>query len=213
MDSQSQFTDIVELIYTAGLCADEWPNALTRIADATGGRMVALRSYDPVTRASLGFFPRNDPEYIASYHAYWAERNSNFQRLAQEPVGAIWHGLQYMTRAEFMRTDYFNEWCGPQELDQTIGSNLARYGATTAFANISRPYRLGPFEPEGVALFTACIPHLRRAMQMNVKLGALAQGERALQRSFDRIGREAVVGSLLSLGSAACRLRDRLARG
>jgi DNA-binding CsgD family transcriptional regulator len=173
MVDAGEFSELVGLIYDAALDRRAWPTALTRLADALGGWAVRLGVHDARTQAFSGEFPRTDPAYVRSYLDYWASRNTSWQRAAQMPVGSILRGYELVTRDELVRTDFYNEWIRPQEIDWVLGATIAQEGSKTAIVSVYRPWRLDDFDRDQITLWRAFMPHLERAVQLQLRLASL----------------------------------------
>jgi DNA-binding CsgD family transcriptional regulator/PAS domain-containing protein len=173
MVATDQLPELLGLVYDAALDWQAWPVALTRLADAIGGWAVRLGVHDTETQAFTGAFPRTDPAYVRTYLDHWASRNTTWQRAAQEPTGAILRGYEHITREELVRTEFYNDWIRPQEIDWVLGAKLLQEGSTSAILTTYRPLRLGDFDAEQIAFWRAFVPHLQRALQLQLRLATL----------------------------------------
>jgi PAS domain-containing protein len=79
----------------------------------------------------------------------------------------------FVSREEYCRTEIFNEWFRPQRAEAMIGSKLLIEGPVSMFLALMRPFSNGDFEETEIRLFDALIPHLQRAVQLQLRLAGL----------------------------------------
>jgi DNA-binding CsgD family transcriptional regulator len=168
-----EFSRLVGLIYDAALDPGVWPVLLNRLADALSAQCSAIGSHDSSTNATVMTAPRTDPEYLRSFTEYWARRAFIWNGGEKLPVGAVIVRDMIISRAEFCRTDYYNEWCKPQGVEATIATNLLVEGPRSMVITASRRYAEGDFDGTETRLFVELIPHLQRAVQLQMRLVAL----------------------------------------
>jgi hypothetical protein len=119
-----EFSELVGFIYDAALDPDVWPVMLNRLADALSAQCSVIGLLDSSTNAAAMTAPRTDPEYLRSFTEYWARRAFIWKGVEQLPVGTVMVREMIISRDEFCRTDYYNEWCKPQGVEATIAANL-----------------------------------------------------------------------------------------
>jgi DNA-binding CsgD family transcriptional regulator len=168
-----EFSELVELIYAAALDPDAWAVMLSRLADVLSAQCSAIGSHDTSTNATVMTAPRTDPEYLRSFIEYWARRAFIWNGGEKLPVGTAFVRDMIIPRDEFCRTDYYNEWCKPQGLEATIATNLLVEGPLSTVIAVSRPYAEGDFDTTEIRLFVELIPHLQRAVQLQLRLAGL----------------------------------------
>jgi DNA-binding CsgD family transcriptional regulator len=79
----------------------------------------------------------------------------------------------FMSREEFCRTDIFNEWYKPQGVEAMMRTNLLIEGPVSTVITVGRPYSEGDFGASEIRLFVALIPHLQRAVQLQLRLAGV----------------------------------------
>jgi DNA-binding CsgD family transcriptional regulator len=170
MATADEVPELLNLIYDAALDWEGWPAALTRLADAAAGHVVTFGVHDARTQTFAAVMPRTDPIHVRSYFQHWASRNTTWQRTLHVPAGSIMRGYDYITRDELVRSDFYNEWCLPQEIDWVLGAKLLQDGSTTGVVSIYRPWRLGDFQGEQIEFWRTVAPHVQRALQLQLRL-------------------------------------------
>src|SRR5690349_16235998 len=173
--SLGDLSDLIGLAYDAALDTSFWPILLNRIADllaATSG--AAIISYNSQTRRRGLLYPHAAPEYILSFLDYWCPRCPILHYGKNHPIATVMQPEMFLSREEYCRTEMFNEWFKPQRAEAMIGSKLLIEGSVSMFLALMRPYSSGDFEEAEIRLFDAMIPHLQRAVQLQLRLAGLA---------------------------------------
>ncbi len=67
-----------------------------------------------------------------------------------------------------MHRQIFNEWFKPQRAEAMIGAKLFIEGPVSTFLGLVRPYSRGDFEEDDIKLFALLVPHLQRAVQLQM---------------------------------------------
>lgn len=163
---ETEFLDVVARIYEAGLNFHDWPQALMRIADLFGARDASLGAMAPGALPWI-FAPRTDPEFMRNY----AE--------AYHPLDDVWHGVtrrgvgrpatddMVMPRDLLAKSAFHNEWSRPQGYSTIMGGMiLADRGWRTVLMLPGETV----YGRDDLELFEALTPHIRRAVQMNLRL-------------------------------------------
>jgi DNA-binding CsgD family transcriptional regulator len=78
-----------------------------------------------------------------------------------------------MSREEYCRTDIFNKWYKPQGIEAMMRTNLLIEGPVSTVVTVGRRYWEGDFGTTEIRLFTALIPHLQRAVQLQLRLAGV----------------------------------------
>jgi DNA-binding CsgD family transcriptional regulator len=74
----------------------------------------------------------------------------------------------FMSRQEYCRTDIFQQWYKPQGAEALMRTNLLIDGPVSTVVTVGRRYSEGDFSAKEIRLFTALIPHLQRAVQLQL---------------------------------------------
>lgn len=200
--------DLVGRIYDAALDAALWPEVAAEIAAAFEGNSCTLHLRgEPVTAAVLGATANMTPELMGEYEAYYWQHDMWVQGAAAYPLGTVLTSSQIVSETAFIRSAYFNDWCRRMDVQHLLGTALSVDGDTVGIVGIHRPTRGIAFDAAERALLERLLPHLRRALQLHRRIGALGAGEQASQEALRRLGGAAVVvaadGRVLQAGAAA----------
>jgi len=187
-----QVLRVLENLYDAAIEPAGWPRALDALADTVGAHVAALGRCDATTKTVVDLAPRLDPDYVRVYEQHWADRNP-FRQMWQPnpPLGVITPEL-FMPRDEYTRTELFQEWVRPQQIEAAMATNTLLDNGVTTVLRLYRPWRIGDFEAADVQLFAALIPHIQRAVQLQHRLAALNMQRTGTAAAFDRL-RDGVV--------------------
>jgi DNA-binding CsgD family transcriptional regulator len=79
----------------------------------------------------------------------------------------------FMSREEHCRTEIFNEWYKPQGAEALMRTNLLIEGPVSTVVTVGRRYSEGDFDTSEIRLFAALIPHLQRAVQLQLRLAGV----------------------------------------
>lgn len=200
---------VIDKIYAAGMSFEQWPEALTRMADLFGARDASLGAMAPDALPWI-FAPRTDPDFMRIYAEAYHPLDGVWHRVTHRGVDRPATDAMVMHREELVKSAFHNEWSQPQGYSTIMGGLiLAEEGWRTVLMLPGQE----AFGRDELRLLSSLTPHLRRAVQMNLRL---AQGD--LNRSvtaglLDRMATAAFVldasGHVLFSNRAAEHLFER----
>jgi DNA-binding CsgD family transcriptional regulator len=168
-----EFSELVGSIYDAALDPDAWPVMLNRLADALSAQCGVVGSDNSSANASAMTAPRTDPEHLRSFIEYWASRSFIWKGWAKLPVGAVMIPEMVTPRDQACGPALHNECCKPMGLEATMASNVLVEGPVSTVVAAYRTYAKGDFTAAEMRLFAGLIPHLQRAVQLQLRLAGL----------------------------------------
>jgi DNA-binding CsgD family transcriptional regulator/PAS domain-containing protein len=193
VDQAQHLLELVGQIFDAAIDPAAWPGVINRIADATGATVASLGTANCLTGELGVVAPRHDPDYLRRYlEEGWATRNLHWQRSGATPVGEVFAAETFVPRDEFMRTEFYHEWAAPQGLENALGVNVLVEGGYSTVLSTCRAFSRGSFDGEATRLFAALVPHIQRAVQLQLRLSALEMQRASSAALFDRM-RDGVV--------------------
>lgn len=161
---------LVDDIYAAGMSFDLWPRALARLADTFGAVEATLGTEAP-TGIPWICSPRTDPEYMRLYAEAYHPLNDAYHAITRRGVGALATDTMVARRDDLAKSAFHNEWSRPQGYHTKIGGVLlAEEGWRTVLMLTGRE----EFGRDDLRLLGVFAPHLKRAVQLNIRL---AQGD------------------------------------
>jgi DNA-binding CsgD family transcriptional regulator len=167
-------SEFVGLVYDTALDRDAWPAMLNRLAKLLAATTGAhFESYNSKTYVCTNPALRLDPEYKPALPQYCACRAYFCRRGANQPLGAVYMPETFMSREEHCRTEIFNKWYKPQGMEAIMRANLLIEGPVSTVVTVGRRYSEGDFGTGEIQLFAALIPHLQRAVQLQLRLAGL----------------------------------------
>jgi DNA-binding CsgD family transcriptional regulator len=164
---------LIGSIYDGALCPGAWPEMLNRLADALSAKCGVVATLNSSTNTIAMSAPRADPEQLRTLTEHWATRNFIRKGWTNLPVGMVVFPETVMPRDRPMRTALYNDCCKPMGLESTIASNVLVEGPVSTVVAAYRPFSEGDFDATETQLFAALIPHLQRAVQLQLRLEGL----------------------------------------
>lgn len=154
---------LIDDIYEAGAHPERWPNALSSLANVTGG-IDATMGGQTAAHVPLLVTARTDPAYVRLYADRYHTRNAMQLAVQAVPVGTAVADSTLIDIESFQASAFYNEWCRPQHYLHGMALNLATNQGWRATLMVSGPQHYGP---EKVKLLGMMAPHLIRAFQLN----------------------------------------------
>src|SRR5262249_44653837 len=170
MISERRFTALIAAIYDAGTDFRCWPKAMRPMAQAFNAPAVVMSCNSPHLDEVFAMGAEVAAAQNGGYASYYHRINPIAKHVLSSPVGAVRTDTMMIPRSEFARTEFFNDFLLPQNLGSMLGA-VAHIERTRQFNVVIQRGR--QFDREEVALYQRLAPHLRRAVQLNVKLALL----------------------------------------
>ncbi|MGW1422207.1 helix-turn-helix transcriptional regulator [Bradyrhizobium manausense] len=182
--SDDAVLDLVGAIYDAALEQDRWSSVLERVDDAVGGR-VLFGIYDPANGLSSLLSPRIDPARVQDLLG-WAPRNPLLPLGVGRTPGEIFTIGDFISRAQFTSSDFYNEWWQPAGFDtEPLTTNLLVDHNATGILTSHRPSNLEPYDAKARRLFATLAQHLVRAVAIQRRTHQLDITGRAALAGLD----------------------------
>jgi DNA-binding CsgD family transcriptional regulator len=207
--------ELIDLIYAALLGETSWQRLLDRLADTLPGGRSTMFFHDARRgqgRWSLvsGF----EPAAVAAYDEYFSKVNPWMPRAAVRPIGLGVVAEQMYPRADFVRTEFYNDFVRTMGSESAIGVTIAREDGYSFMvsvigsrhdpdANMVEAKRLGRIAP-----------HLRRAFDHYRKGTRLRAVDEIVGSVFETLGIGVLVlGANGVLKSASARAQELIDAG
>ena len=156
---------VVDEIYAAAADFALWPDTLVRLADLLGAEDAAFGTVGPGGIAWLEA-PRTDPDYLRTYSDYH-DQDLVWHRIVARGVGAAITDRMVIDEALLRHNAYHQEWSLPQGYRTKLGGMvLEEDGWRTVMVLPGR----NPYAAEQTRLYKLLSGHLRRAVQINIRL-------------------------------------------
>jgi DNA-binding CsgD family transcriptional regulator len=164
-----KLSQALDLIYSASIAPEQWPVALAGIGELFHCSCVCL--IDRNLRTLRGSICSNfDQESEREFLTNWTERNVIRQTPRARRSGMIETDQEILPRAEFTRSEYFNEFLSPRDMDHMMLATMGLQREFVRSLTLMRPEVAGAFDPRDVKQFQPLVGHLQRAIAINVEL-------------------------------------------
>jgi PAS domain-containing protein len=197
--------ELVSDIYDASMDRRQWPQVLTRLANAVDAATcaIAVRDYETET-GRLEHFAKIGARYVKSYeeqYAYldvWLQREERFQA-----PGAVWTSQQIVPDDKLVTTEYYRDWLAPQDLLHHLFGVLDRRGSVVTYLVFGRSESAGPFGESEIALLRLLLPKMLRGFRAGQAFRKAQDIQRITMGALDAMpmgvvllsGRGAVIGA------------------
>ncbi|HKI97290.1 MAG TPA: helix-turn-helix transcriptional regulator [bacterium] len=194
MEDEHALVGVLPLIYEAALDPDRWEACLAGMVtcvEATSA-VLLLPDYEQnavVFLRSAGIDPAVWPSFDEYY--WWINPYAEFF--------ATYEGTYYSSHElrrpgvatpfvydEVMpRSEYYNDWLGPQGINYHLGAFVYRQGAMRGQLDFERQRQVGPFGVNSLEVLERLYPHVCRALQVGATLGYLGRQATGAQALLD----------------------------
>jgi DNA-binding CsgD family transcriptional regulator/PAS domain-containing protein len=187
MGVMASHDEVLDLVYDTSIDPTLWPRLLERFASLIGGHAAALRSYELFTETGVVMAVGVDSTILDRQFRAFADRNplkSTTEQLRQKFVQRNTYvpgwkrDIDWLPKAQFERTDYYNEVYRPLDIHSDISIGFTAENTTWTGVDVYRSRSAGAFSDQDLALVDALLPHLARAWKLGRKVfDSRARGE------------------------------------
>jgi DNA-binding CsgD family transcriptional regulator len=171
MQTAESANDLIASIYDASLDPTLWTSSLLRISDTLGGSTTGIGVVNAAGKGDIVSI-RCAPEALDSFVTYYAERNPMLQHLSTAELGKPFTDRELMTRAEWQRTEFYNDWGRASDNHGCLLMPVLRSENQQGWFAVGRSAKAGDFERRHIELATLLAPHLRRSLEISKRLDA-----------------------------------------
>jgi len=186
MTSLTEFSELIGAIYDAGMSPRLWPHVLDRVAHVLGGMRADLWVGAPSGHARAVDFIGIDPAFRRTYEQHFGRIDPVFWPVTTLPEGTF-RTDAVIPRANLEHSEFYQDWVRPQDMHSIAVVNFLRTNSLSGVLGLPRSVHGRPFESDDLRLFRALLPHLRRAVQIEMHLDTLAARERLTSAALDRL--------------------------
>jgi DNA-binding CsgD family transcriptional regulator/PAS domain-containing protein len=208
-------TDVVDLLYTAALQTQLWPQALHELAHALGaiGTVVLPIS----TRGPRGTLVSPEMrESEADYHRRWWCHDTRVARVeARHLSRGVFSEADLFSAEELKRDPFRQEFLRSYGMGDFAAQIVSPLPKLVVSISVQRALSGGPFEPSELQLLASLGRHAARAVTISLRLTAARADEKTLLGALARLECGAVViddrGRVVFMNAAAeCAMGDGL---
>jgi DNA-binding CsgD family transcriptional regulator len=190
MAKEVELLDTAAALYEAALEPEAWGDALSRV----GGLINADWSLLGVYRHDgcpefLAQDAAGDAEHFALFNDHYAQPDTNpsIPLLLAAELGAIIVREQVYTDEVWRRTPLYEGIYRPRDLYHGLGAVVLDEAPHVAFLGVNRVKRSSPFTAPDLDLLRAVLPHMRRALQVFLRLAAGNSQQRGHEQVWDML--------------------------
>ena len=185
---EANILPVIDGIYAAACNFADWPPLLMRLADLLGARDAAFGTMSPAGIAWLEA-PRTDPAYLRCYADYQAD-DVVWNAIAASDVGNALTDEMVDGARDLRANVYHNEWSLPQGYRTKLGGLvLNEEGWRTIIVLPGRD----PYSAAHVRILKLISAHLRRAVQIHMRLAESRLHGEISTRVLDRLASGAML--------------------
>ena len=167
MSSESDLASLIAAIYEAGMDFSQWPYVLGRIASAFGVSSASMARQGRTASECWGFAVGIDPIIPENYLKYYYGVDPLWQSASSAPAGTVQTDTMVIPRRELVRTEFFNDFLLPQSVEGLLNAVVLVEDGRQSIVTLHGDQQ---FDEGHVALYKLLVPHLQRAVQINIKL-------------------------------------------
>lgn len=187
MVAENTMLATVGAIYDAGLDPALWPAALERMAEMLGTTSATVAFLDAPSRIAFRSQVLADDRAIADYADHYQFIDPVAAASRTRPAGQAFSDEMIRPKSEFWRSRLYDEWCKPHDMEHAIQAIAFRNGERSGFLSFARGRRLAAFDGQEVELVTALLPHVTRALHVQMRLQAAQVAQESTAAALDRV--------------------------
>jgi len=176
-------SDLPDLIFSAALEEDLWPEVLDRLLHEFHALHAALLIHQGGGKKSKIYQTRgNDPNWQHVFEERFHECIPLLHKAMHKAKhllkhGAVSTGDRLLPYGEFIRTDFYRDFMRPQNLHHQLIAVLDAQAGAVSTLTLSRSKQLGAFKGEAVRGLKALVPCLRKALRVNHRMAGAGQDD------------------------------------
>jgi DNA-binding CsgD family transcriptional regulator len=182
-------SDLIGRVYDAALDSRLWPDVSAGIAQALQSPSGGILIHRPA-ETKPQWLARSDNLLALSdgYEQHFHRMDVWAQRAAHKELGRIFNSQELISDAEFVRTEFYNDWCRKADIFQVIGSVFRVSDGAISVLGIHRPKRSNQYGEGERHLLGRIFPHVERAVRLYQRVSVAAVERQATLDTLARTG-------------------------
>lgn len=171
-------SELIESVYAAATDASRWKGFVDAVSNRFGGHTsLYIAERDDLSENRL-LTSNYDPEFVRSYNARYCALNPLIvdRRFGAKPVQ---FGEDYLDTAELRRTEFHADWLKPQDLEHGLTCLMHAADGRAVNLGVMRSSARGPGTEIERVFMAGLRSHLRRSIEIAIRLGSLEAGSQA----------------------------------
>jgi len=185
--SLESLSSLIAAIHDAGADGTGWPAALRRLGGLFGAPTTTVWMQDPA--GCFREIHTMDPEdtFTYEYADYYGRLDLLRPAVMAAPVGTVLTNEMVVPRSDFVRTEFYADFAAPHGLIDCIQARIFEGASVSGYVGITRSLQAEAFEREHMRLAQVLLPHLGRAVQMQLRLACLGVERDCALEALDRL--------------------------
>ncbi len=187
MVTETAMLAAVAAIYDAGVDPSLWPTAMEHMAEmlhATAGVVGLVDASSEITFRSP---VRADPKVMSEYLDFHRKADPTTSGLWARPPRQAFSDEMIGPKRELWKSELYNEWIKPNDLEHSIQGFAFRDGGRNGFLALARAPHLSAFTQAEVDVVTALLPHIARALHVQIRLQMAEISRDGMADALDRM--------------------------
>lgn len=173
-------------VYDAAVDPSLWPRSLERCCSFVGGHSAVLYRHDAATKNSAALHIWNDdPHYTQLYFEKYISLNPVFPAATCIEAGLVYTPTDLVSKAEFVRTQFYKEWLAPQGIVDVAAVTLEKSATGSSVLDIRRNWTHGSVDESARSRLALLVPHLQRAVSVGRLFDQSRTQQAQLRRTLD----------------------------
>jgi DNA-binding CsgD family transcriptional regulator len=201
---------LIFALYSAAKDPSQLPSFVSSIGQQFRAHIAGIRIYDAGYASyryasSVGFSPNEWAAWDANCAWCNVWRPRGFTDMLREGVG---HSETILSRPEFVKTPFYNEYAKSSEIDHGMGLCLwASPPEQMVSISLNRSHRIGAFDKKELAFAKRLLPHFRSAYAIMRRLSWLDSERSSYESAIERLS----VGFIVCDAAGSCLYRNEAA--
>ena len=210
--SLDDLSAVIASIHDAGGGEVAWPVALEQIGTLLHSATVGLWTRSARGEANPIASVRPDPKATLDYAQHYHKLDTLLPEVLQAPAGTVLSNSAIVRKAEFVRTEFYADFARRYDMDDCMQARIFDSPTIDGYIGIARSRRAGAFGREEARLLRLLLPHLRRAMQMQLRLSSLGVERDSALEALDHLGHGVLIVDAQARVTYANSAAERLLR-
>jgi DNA-binding CsgD family transcriptional regulator/PAS domain-containing protein len=188
MPNADDTLDVIDLMYRAALEPELWPQALHRLALATGGFGTAMIPITPGDSSGLIVSPEL-ADSRPDYDRHWWRYDTRVQRIFSRKItDGVCCEAELFTEEEIKRDPMRQEFCRPFGMGAFAAQLVTPWPDFVVAFSVQRPVHHGHFDKQDLERLKLIGRHAARALLVSTRLSVLPNLGQSLQIALGQLG-------------------------
>jgi DNA-binding CsgD family transcriptional regulator len=180
---------LIDLLYEAAFEVEKWPPFLNALAQVLDGTLPTLFLHNTQAHSgALAIHAGYDSATVRSYQERFAERNVWLRGgLHLLQPGHVRTSHMMCSRAEFLRSEWYADYCRPLGISQGIGATILKDATATSNIAVFAGEGRADYDDESRRTLKYLMPHLQRAMRVHTRIADIDLRKGELLEALERL--------------------------